>query len=97
VTIVSREPSSSVAQCVLSKVVRLTDAEYHRYLMNAEFRGEETVIARAANSDLNAAKIVAGSVSSFAVVDAASLPAISGSIKIVHINGKLPGEAGYPL
>jgi hypothetical protein len=97
VAIVSRDPSSPVAQCVLSKVVRLSDAEYRRYLMSAEFRGEETLVVHPAASDQVAAKMVGGAVSAFAVVDAASLPAISGSIKIVHINGKLPGESGYPL
>lgn len=97
VAIVSREPTSSVNQCVLSKVVRLSDSEYHRYLMNAEFRGEEAIVTQTANSDAMAARIVAGSPGSFVVVDAASVPSFGGAVKVVRINGKLPGEAGYPL
>jgi hypothetical protein len=97
VAIVSLDPSSPVEQCVMSKVVRLSDAEYRRYLMSAEFRGEEPLKLHPASSDQMAAKMVAGAVTAFAVVDAASVPSIAGSIKIVHINGKLPGEAGYPL
>src|ERR1700761_2678848 len=41
VAIVTLDPASPVEQCVMSKVVRLSDAEYRRYLMSAEFRGEE--------------------------------------------------------
>jgi ABC-type phosphate transport system substrate-binding protein len=97
VAIVSREAASPVAQCVLSKIVRLTDGEYRRYIMNAEFRGEDPIVVQTANSDANAARAVLTAGSAFAVVDAASVPALSGQVKIVHINGKLPGEAGYPL
>ncbi|HTZ57128.1 MAG TPA: hypothetical protein VMB49_03480 [Acidobacteriaceae bacterium] len=97
VAIVSLDPSSPIEQCVMSKVVRLSDAEYRRYLMSAEFRGEEPLVIHPATSDQMAAKMVAGAVTAFAVIDASSLPALAGSIKILHINGKLPGEAGYPL
>jgi ABC-type phosphate transport system substrate-binding protein len=97
VKIVARESSSNVAQCVLSKVVRLSDAEYRRYLMSAEFRGEDPIAVETASSDAGVAKVVAGAASSFAVVDAGAIPALGNAVKVIHINGKLPGEAGYPL
>ena len=97
VTIVAREPSSNVTRCVLSKVVRLSDAEYRRYVMSAEFRGEEALVSQTATSDAYAAKIVVGAATSFAVVDAASVAAFGDTVKVVRIGGKLPGQPDYPL
>jgi len=97
VMVVSREPSSPAAQCVLSKVVRLSDAEYHRYIMSAEFRGDEAMVVQTINSDLTIGRFIAGTTSAVAVVQASSLPAIAPSVKVLRIEGKLPGEAGYPL
>jgi len=95
--LVSREPSSKVFQCALSSIVRLSDAEYHRYLLSAEFRGEEPMVVQTADSDAAAARWVAGSAGGIAVVDISSVAAVSSTVKVIRINGKNPGEAGYPL
>jgi ABC-type phosphate transport system substrate-binding protein len=97
VTVVARESSSKVSQTVLSSVVRLSEAEYRRYIMNAEFRGDDAMTVQTANSDLNAAKSVAASNGSIAFVEVGAVPAIASLVKVVRVNGKLPGEAGYPL
>ena len=95
--LVAREPSSKVFQCALSMIVRLSDAEYHRYLLSAEFRGEEPMVMQTVDSDAAAARIVAGSAGGIAVVDTNSISAVSSSVKVIRVNGKNPGEAGYPL
>jgi hypothetical protein len=97
VVVVARESSSKVSQTVLSSVVRLTEAECRRYIMNAEFRGEEPMAVQTANSDVSAAKLVSSLAGSIAFVEASALPAIANTVKIVRVNGKLPGESGYPL
>jgi ABC-type phosphate transport system substrate-binding protein len=97
VMLVSRELSSDVFKCVLSSIVRMSDAEYRRYIMSTEFRGGDPLPVRTVNSGVGAAKIIAGSAGSIAVVQAAELPAITGTVRIVRVNGKEPGEAGYPL
>lgn len=97
VNVVFRDSSSKVAQLVLSNVVRLNEGEYRRYIMNAEFRGEEPMAVQTANSDLTATKLVAGAEGSIAFVDPSSLPSMAGQVKVVRVNGKLPGEPGYPL
>src|SRR5580692_953667 len=38
VMLISREASSDVFKCVLSSILRMSDAEYHRYIVSAEFR-----------------------------------------------------------
>jgi ABC-type phosphate transport system substrate-binding protein len=97
VTLVSREPSSDVFKCVLSAVVRMSDDEYRRYMVTAEFRGAEPLAVQTVGSGAGAAKIVTGQAGSIAVIPASEVPALGGAVRVVRINGKQPGEAGYPL
>jgi ABC-type phosphate transport system substrate-binding protein len=97
VTLISRESSSDVFKCVLSSIVRMSEAEYRRYIVNAEFRGGDPLAVQAVNSDAGAAKVIAGAAGSIAVIQASDLPAITGEVRVVKVNGKEPGEAGYPF
>jgi hypothetical protein len=97
VMLVSREISSDVFKCVLSSIVRMSDAEYHRYVMSTEFRGGEPLAVKMVSSGVMAARTIAGMAGSFAVVQASELPAIGDTVRVIRINGKEPGEAGYPL
>jgi hypothetical protein len=97
VMLVSRELSSDIFKCVLSSIVRMSDAEYHRYIMSTEFRGGDPPAVKTANSGAVAAKMIAALGGSIAVVPASELPAIAGTVRVVRINGKELGEAGYPL
>lgn len=97
VVLVSREAASDVFKCVLSSVVRMSDAEYHRYIVGAEFRGGEPLAVRTVSSGAGAAKVIAGSAGSIAVVQVSELPSIAATVRVVKISGKSPGEAGYPL
>ena len=96
VVLVSRDTSSEVGKCVLSQVTRMSDAEYHRYLLSVEFRGGEAVNIKTSDSAQAAAKLVTGSPGAVAVVESSALPQISPLVKVVKIDGKLPGEPGYP-
>jgi len=97
VALVARDPSSKDFQCVLSTVVRLSVAEYHRYIISAEFRGDDPMVIQTVDSDATAGRSVSGSAGGLAVVEANSLPAMGGSVKVIHIEGKALGQPGYPL
>lgn len=97
VSLIARDASTKDFQCLLSSVVRLSVGEYHRYVINAEFRGDEPMAIQIADSDLTAGKFVTGSAGSLAVVEANSLPAIGANIKVLRIDGKAVGQPGYPL
>jgi hypothetical protein len=97
VVLLARQSSSNVFKCVLSSIVRMNDAEYNRYIVSAEFRGADPLAVRTVNSGLEAAKIIAGTAGSIMVVEASELPAIAGAVRVVKVNGKEPGEAGYPF
>ena len=97
VTFIARDPNTKDFQCVLSSVVRLSVAEYHRYIIRAEFRGDETMAIQPVGSDATAAIYVSASAGGLADVEANSLPAIGASVKVVRIEGKALGQPGYPL
>ena len=97
ILLIARDPSSPVYKCVLSMIVRMSDSEYHRYVMNAEFRGEEPVQMKAADSGATAVKVVGSAPGSISVVETNLLSTLGPTVKVVRINGKQPGEAGYPL
>jgi ABC-type phosphate transport system substrate-binding protein len=97
VLLISREASSDVFKCVLSSIVRMSDAEYHRYIVGAEFRGGDPLAVKTVASGDGAAKAIAGSAGSIAVVPASEVLSLSGTVRVVRVNGKEPGEAGYPF
>ena len=97
VTFIARDPNTKDFQCVLSSVVRLSVAEYHRYIISAEFRGDEPMVIQTVDSDATAGKYVSASAGGLAVVEANSLPAIGASVKVIRIEGKALGQPGYPL
>lgn len=97
VTLVARDPSTKVFQCALSSIVRLSPGDYHRYVMNAEFRGDDPMAIQPVDSDATAARYISGSAGGLAVVEANSLSVIGGSVKVLRIDGKTVGQPGYPL
>jgi hypothetical protein len=97
VSLVAPNPQSDAFKCMLSAVLRMSDAEYRRYIANAEFRGDQPLQLRLANSGPVAAGLVSGIAGSIAIVEAGELPGISSSVRVLRINGKNPGEGGYPL
>jgi ABC-type phosphate transport system substrate-binding protein len=94
---VARDPSTKDFQCVLSSIVRQSVAEYHRYVINAEFRGDEPMNIKVVDSDTNAARAVSSLPGGFAVIEANSVSAVTTSVKVIRIEGKELGQPGYPL
>jgi ABC-type phosphate transport system substrate-binding protein len=97
VTLVSTDSEGAVFKCVLTSVVRMSPAEYKKYVMSAEFRGDEPAHIRVVDSSATAVRTVAASGGSFSVIEASSLASLGGAVKVLSINGKQPGEPGYPL
>jgi hypothetical protein len=97
VALIARDPTSKDFQCMLSGIVRLSVAEYHRYIISAEFRGDEPMVIQTVDSDAAAGKSVVGSAGGLAIVEASSLPAMGASVKAIRIEGKTLGQPGYPL
>jgi hypothetical protein len=97
VSLIEPNPQGAAFKCVLAAVVRMSDAEYHRFIASMEFRGDEPLDLHLSASDPAAAKMVSSTPGAIAIVETSALPAISSSVRVVRINGKQPGESGYPL
>jgi len=96
VTLVAADPDGAVFKCLITAVVRMSTPEYRKYLMNADFRGDEPLRLKPVDTSASAVRLVAASAGSFSVVEANAVSA-SSAVKVLAINGKHPGEAGYPL
>ncbi len=97
VLLIARDPSTKTFQCMITSIAKMSVADYKRYIINAEFRGEDPLVIQSADSNATAAKLVLQSPAAMAVIDANSLPALGDSVKIVRVDGKSPGQPGYPL
>jgi hypothetical protein len=97
VTLVSTDADGAVFKCLISTAVRMTLPEYRKYLLTSEFRGDEPLRFKTVGSAAMAVRTVAASPGAFSAVEGSSLPALGGLVKVLSINGKRPGEPGYPL
>lgn len=97
VTLIGSGPSSPVFKCILDKVLHMSDAEYRKYVMGAEFRGEEPVRSISATSPVGIANLVSLFSGSFAIVEKGMVPLLPTGVKVVRIDGKAFGQPGYPL
>ncbi len=92
-----QQPDENPSQKRMLKILlKTTPAGYNNQLLQVQFQGRALPAIRVLNSDANAIAFVWNVPGAVSVVDAA---AAEGSIhvKILRVDGKLPGEAGYPL
>ncbi len=98
VMLVNRELTSDIFKCVLSSVARMSDAEYH------PLRHEHGVSRRRAASHKNC-RFGSGSGEDHRRAwrarspwcPQANCPPWPGTVRVLRVNGKEPGEPGYPL
>lgn len=94
VVLMMRNEESRERILLLQKACHMTDAEYHQYWTGKIFRGEvtsEPVALPSVGTALNFVSSIKGGIS---FVDSAS---VRPGIKVMRIDGRLPGEQGYPL
>jgi hypothetical protein len=72
----------------------MSEAEFKQYWISKLFRDEATNGPRIVYSNEMADELVAAIPGSIAFVDATEVPK---TLKVLRIDGKLPGEKGYPL
>jgi len=94
VVLMMRNEASPERILLLQRVCHMTDAEYHQYWTGKIFRGDvtsEPVSLPSVGTALNFVSSIKGGIS---FIDAAS---VRPGIKVIRIDGRLPGEQGYPL
>lgn len=94
VTLLIRAPVARERDVVLKKIYRMSEGQFRQYWIGKVFRAETATGPKIVYSSEMAAQLVAAIPGSITFVDAGAVPP---GVKILKIDGRNPGEAGYAL
>jgi ABC-type phosphate transport system substrate-binding protein len=94
VTLLLRAPAAVERDVVLKVIYRMSEAEFRQYWISKMFRAEAASGPKLVYSNTMATDLVSALPGSVAFVDVGQVPK---GLKVLSINGKLPGQPGYPL
>ncbi|HET9743231.1 MAG TPA: hypothetical protein VFQ00_10815 [Terriglobales bacterium] len=94
IVLLIRTPPSHERDVILKKLYAMTEAEFKQYWIAKIFRAEATTGPKIVYSNSMAAELVnilPGAIAFMAEKD------VTPNLKVIKIDGKMPGEPGYPL
>ena len=94
VTLLLRAPAARERDVVLKVIYRMSEAEFRQFWISKMFRAEATSGPKVVYSNEMATELVNALPGSVAFLDASQVPK---GLKVLKIDGKLPGQADYPL
>jgi hypothetical protein len=94
VTLLVRAPGARERDVVLKTIYQMSEAQFRQYWIAKVFRAEATSSPRIVYSNEMAAEMAVAIPGAVAFVDASQVPQ---GLKVLKIDGLLPGEKGYPL
>jgi hypothetical protein len=94
VTLLVRAPATRERDVVLKIVYRMTEGQFRQYWISKVFRAESSSGPKIVYSNEMATDLVLSIPGSIAFIDATQVPK---GLKVLKIDGKLPGEKGYAL
>lgn len=94
VSLLMRAPATRERDVILKTVYRMSEAEFRRYWIEKVFRAEAQAGPKIVYSNEAATELVASISGAVAFVDATQVPK---GLKVLRIDGLLPGDKGYPL
>ena len=94
VTLLIRAPAARERDIVLKVIYHMSEAQFRQYWISKIFRAEATGGPKIVYSNEMATELVSAIPGSVAFVDATQVPK---GLKVLKIDGKLPGDKGYPL
>ena len=97
VVVIEQPDASATQRRLLRRLLGTTPEGYRQQLLATQFRGGELPVIKILNSDETAIKFVWNVPGAFAVVDLRAATGAGGRVKILRIDGKMPGDPGYPL
>jgi len=89
-----RAPVAREREVILKTVYRMSESEFRRFWIEKVFRQEAPSGPKIVYSNDTATELVAAIPGAVAFVEAGQVPK---GLKILRIDGHLPGERGYPL
>jgi ABC-type phosphate transport system substrate-binding protein len=94
VTLLVRAPGARERETVLKTIYQMSEAQFRQYWIAKVFRAEAASGPRIVYSNEMAVELVSGMPGAVAFVDADQVPK---GLKVLKINGLLPGAKDYPL
>jgi hypothetical protein len=94
VTLLIRAPNSRERDVVLKNIYQMSEAQFRQYWISKVFRAEASSGPKIVYSNEMATELVTAIPGSVAFVDSTQVPK---GLKALKIDGKLPGDKGYPL
>src|SRR5579862_6985563 len=94
VTLVMRAPGAHERDVVLKDIYQMSEAQFRQYWIAKVFRAEAASGPRIVYSSEMAVDLVSGTPGAVAFVDSDHVPK---GLKVLKVNGLLPGQPGYPL
>ena len=94
VTLLVRAPGAREREIVLRSIYQMSEAQFRQYWIAKVFRAEAQSAPRIVYSNDMATELATSIPGAVAFVDASQIPK---GLKILKINGLLPGQKGYPL
>jgi len=93
-TLLIQPPSAREREVLLKAIYRMNEAQFRQYWISKVFRAEAVASPKIVYSNQMATQLVATIPGSVAFIEASEVPK---GLKVLKIDGKLPGEKGYPL
>lgn len=94
VTLLVRAPGAREREVVLKTIYQMSEAQFRQYWIAKVFRAEAASGPRIVYSNEMATELAAEIPGAVAFVDASQVPK---GLKMLRVDGRLPGEPGYPL
>lgn len=94
VTLLISAPGSRERDIVLKDIYQMPEAQFRQYWISKVFRAEAASAPRIVYSSDMAAELASSIPGAVAFIDASQIPK---GLKVVKIDGRLPGDRGYPL
>lgn len=94
ITLIVRAPVSDERTVLLERVYKMSEAQYRQYWVAKVFRAEIASGPRVVLSNEEAVDLVGVIEGAIALVGSEDVPE---GLKVLRIDGLLPGEPGYPL
>ena len=94
VTLLVRAPGARERDVVLKTIYQMSEAQFRQYWIAKVFRAEAASGPRIVYSNEMAAELASAMPGAVAFVEAPQVPK---GLKVLKINGLLPGDKGYPL
>ena len=94
VTLLMRAPVAREREVILKTIYQMSEAQFRQFWISKVFRAEATNGPKVVFSNEMATELVAAIPGAVAFVDATKVPQ---GLKVLKIDGRLPGEKGYAL